>query len=269
VSGSVHFSVVIPHYRSPEALTRALASVRAQTVAPSEVIVVDDASPGNQRPRLSDEDQTAGVRVIELNYNHGGPAAPRNVGIENSTGEFVAFLDADDIWHPLHLETLRNEIIRGSPDLVGSTIRDFSDYDNMPALSPSTARRIVTKREVLIKSPFATSATALRRSLTDEFKFDESPAYRAVEDIDLWQRLTIAGAKCVKLRAETVWYLSNPKGISAGKLRHLKKIYRVILKNSSPGSVQNATFYIRLLTVFRFGGYCVASFVLRKLWRRL
>lgn len=99
-------SVVIPTYNAGEFLTQALESVFAQTLPPTEVIVVDDASPDDTPARVERLASAAPlpVRLIRLDKNSGGPARPLNVGIGAARGEFVAGLDQDDVFTPAKLE---------------------------------------------------------------------------------------------------------------------------------------------------------------------
>jgi glycosyltransferase involved in cell wall biosynthesis len=85
-------SVVIPVFDAPENLKAALASVAAQTLAPLEILVVDDASP-------IPPDIPAGAQLLRAPQNR-GPAAARNLGVAAARGRFVAFLDVDDLWFP-------------------------------------------------------------------------------------------------------------------------------------------------------------------------
>lgn len=91
-------SVVIPAWNRADLLLRALASVRAQTLRPTEIIVVDD---GSDPPIEAVLDRSAleGVTVLRSDINKGAAAA-RNIGIAAARGRFVAFLDSDDVWHP-------------------------------------------------------------------------------------------------------------------------------------------------------------------------
>lgn len=100
-------SVVIPCYRCSDTLGRALASVAAQSLLPAEVILVDDAS-GDETEQVMDslvaEYSQGWVKTVHLPVN-GGPSAARNAGWERSTCSYVAFLDADDTWHPDKIRT--------------------------------------------------------------------------------------------------------------------------------------------------------------------
>ncbi|MEW6126824.1 MAG: glycosyltransferase [Acidobacteriota bacterium] len=93
-------SVVIPTYNSAAFLSEAITSVLNQTYRPVEIIVIDDGS--------TDNTETVAATFKEaIRYSkkaNGGPSAARNVGIRHSSGEFIAFLDADDLWLPDKLE---------------------------------------------------------------------------------------------------------------------------------------------------------------------
>ncbi|WP_322030649.1 glycosyltransferase family 2 protein [Paraburkholderia sp. J76] len=95
-------SVIIPHYNSPDLLRVAIESISRQTIAPQEIIVVDDAS--RLHFELPDRcGDNIAVRLIRVSENHGA-AWCRNRGIEEATGDLIAFLDADDRWLPNKLE---------------------------------------------------------------------------------------------------------------------------------------------------------------------
>jgi hypothetical protein len=94
------FSVIIPTYNRADLLREALDSLFAQTFTDYEVIVVDDGSTDDTANFLS----TLGDRVRVFRQKNQGPGAARNLGIANARGEFVAFLDSDDLWCPWALE---------------------------------------------------------------------------------------------------------------------------------------------------------------------
>ena len=89
-------SVIIPTYNSSQYIKEAIDSVLAQTYKNFEIIVIDDGSTDNTKEVLAPY-----LSVIKYIYkNNGGPASARNRGIKEANGEFVAFLDADDVWKP-------------------------------------------------------------------------------------------------------------------------------------------------------------------------
>ncbi|MHB1099234.1 MAG: glycosyltransferase family 2 protein, partial [Burkholderiales bacterium] len=102
----VPVSVIIPCYRCAETIARAVDSVLKQTLPPEEILLVEDCSgdDGNTLAVLhSLQQNNPFIRVIPLAKN-GGPAAARNAGWDAAKQPYIAFLDADDAWHPKKLE---------------------------------------------------------------------------------------------------------------------------------------------------------------------
>lgn len=101
MQGTIEISVVIPYYKRPDVIGATLESVFKQTYQPKEVIVVDDAS-GDDSSLVFGK-YLDRIRLVTLEEN-GGVSNARNVGVYNSTGEYVAFLDSDDLWETDKLE---------------------------------------------------------------------------------------------------------------------------------------------------------------------
>lgn len=93
-------SCVVPVHNGQHHLAQALDSVQAQTCPPSQVIVVDDGSTDDTVAVIAE----FGDRVTGVRQENRGPAAARNRGVAESDGEFVAFIDQDDLWHREKLE---------------------------------------------------------------------------------------------------------------------------------------------------------------------
>src|SRR3989344_7750625 len=97
-------SVIIPTYNRASLLSRAIESVMNQTFKDFELIIVDDGSIDNTRDMV-ERFRRMDARVKYLRQeNSGTPASPLNIGIKNSQGEYLAFLDDDDEWLPQKLE---------------------------------------------------------------------------------------------------------------------------------------------------------------------
>lgn len=93
-------SVIIPYYNSGKFIEGALESVRRQTVAPLEIILIDDGSTDGVAQKVA----TWGSDIVFLQQANKGPAAARNAGIRRARGDIIAFLDADDRWPDNKLE---------------------------------------------------------------------------------------------------------------------------------------------------------------------
>ena len=131
------FSVIIPAFNSVRYLARAIDSVLSQEGNAAEIIVVDDASTDGTDSLIRQYDHR--VRYLQLKINR-GVAAARNFGAQNATGEWLAFLDADDFYYPNRL-SLHAEWIAQDPHLDFLT----GDYDYQgplgEALGSSMAQR--------------------------------------------------------------------------------------------------------------------------------
>lgn len=109
-------SVIIPSYNSADTLPRAIGSVLAQTISDFEVVVVDDASEDDTEVVVEAYDDDR-ISFVKHEQNKGGSAA-RNTGLEHTSGRYVAYLDADDEWHPQKLEKQLAELESRSDDWV-------------------------------------------------------------------------------------------------------------------------------------------------------
>jgi glycosyltransferase involved in cell wall biosynthesis len=189
-------SVVIPAYNAERFLGQAVASVLAQSYRDLELIIVDDGSddgtPGIIRAleAASVNRQTMPVRGIF--QSNSGPSRARNRGIEEAQGAYVAFLDADDRWHPEKLE--RQIAVLEADPALGVCVTGWRIITESGAGTKRTggaAEGLITFEMLLefnrIITPSVVGRTALFRALGG---FD--PSMRHCEDFDLWLRITLS-----------------------------------------------------------------------------
>ena len=184
-------SVVIPHFNSSKTLVRALESIDRQSLPVREVIVVDDASTADELAAAQEAARAfPGVRVIDLARNQ-GPAHARNVGWDASVGEWIAFLDSDDAWHPakLELQLAAADVVSERPDLIACITRLVNSMDELSAIEPApqSARHWVRKKDLLVRNRMSTPSVIVHRDLRERF----ATGRHFSEDYQLW--LTIAG----------------------------------------------------------------------------
>jgi glycosyltransferase involved in cell wall biosynthesis len=116
------FSVVIPTFNRAALLPRTLESVWAQGCTDFEAIVVDDGSSDGTKKWLA----SLGERVRVLHQRNRGPGAARNLALKETRGDYVAFLDSDDIWFPWTLATFAELIVKhGSPAILAAKMVEF------------------------------------------------------------------------------------------------------------------------------------------------
>ncbi len=187
-------SVILPCYEAGPWIGEGLASVRAQTAPPHEVIVINDASTDDSIGRV----QASGVPVRLLNVNVHNAARARNAGIEAATGDWIAFLDADDAWYPDHLKNAAI-LLESSGDVAYMANHHFVFGQGSVARLPESLRpKIDETRSGLSHLCFVSlltqgfhfghSTVLLRLDRVREVgSFDVTQKRR--HDVDLWLRV--------------------------------------------------------------------------------
>jgi glycosyltransferase involved in cell wall biosynthesis len=181
-------SVVIPAYNSAAFLAEALDSVLGQTRAIGEVVVVDDGST-DQTPAVAASYESAGVRYVRQQNN--GPSEARNTGIRETSGDLVAFLDADDIWLPDKVEK-QVGYLEAHPevDLVSGDLWFWRVDANVRRLMKTGFRHGSNpKHEVAVRNVVGNTSAVMVRRVALEAVGGFDPALRYGEDWDLWIRL--------------------------------------------------------------------------------
>lgn len=125
----IFFSIVIPLYNKEPHIAETLESVFAQTYQQFEVVVVNDASTDRSR-EIVENFSDPRIRIIDRDKPGAGGAAARNRGIKEAKYEHIAFLDADDVWKPEHLE-LMVALIKQFPDAGFYTGGWILDWDKI------------------------------------------------------------------------------------------------------------------------------------------
>lgn len=187
----IRFSVVIPSYNHSAWLVAALESVFAQTEPAFEIIVADDGSTDDTPDVLRKYEG----RVKVLTQRNAGPSAARNLGIAAATGDYIAFLDSDDLWFPWTLALYR-EVIEphAQPAMVEGAHLEFDTEQGPPnpADSSSQVSRLNSQLSPdYLASPRVTlwpSGTAIRADVLKAAGGFTPHAFNA-EDCDLWLRL--------------------------------------------------------------------------------
>ncbi|CBN58341.1 MULTISPECIES: glycosyltransferase family 2 protein [Kamptonema] len=188
-------SVIIPAYNAEPFIEETLKSVLAQTYPAIEVLVVDDGSQ-DRTPEIVEEICQKDSRVRLLKQSNAGVAAARNLGIEHSRGEYIAPIDADDIWYPENIEKQVQCMLEGGEE-VGVVYSWTIDIDEEGFLNGDIHTFMIEGEvyETLVCHNFLGNASAsmLRRSALEKVGlYDSSYRERSAqgcEDWDLYLRL--------------------------------------------------------------------------------
>jgi len=189
-------SVVIPFYRAEEFFECAYNSIKAQTVTPDEIIVVIDGFDIKSERYLK---SFSDIKVIYLKLNS-GPSRARNIGVENATGYWIAFMDADDKWSPEKLEKqlyfLKNNIKFSSCHTAVKTFigqKVIATFDDKPMT--------LTIEDLLVSSQVVPTSWLIKKSTFEKVNgFDTN--IECSEDHDITLRLIASG--------EEIGFLKEP-----------------------------------------------------------
>ena len=226
-------SVIIPVYNAEKYILATLDGLKSQTYSDFDVFVIDDCSTDRSATIVQEFCQhDARFHYHRAPSNFGGPAGPRNLGVSMSTGDLIAFCDADDIWVAHKLATQIAAIEDGGVDMVCAAIRDFTDNDTLPHFHPPRLPVAIDKishARLLLKNWVAMSSVMIRRStLCAAGPFNIAKSHVAVEDFDMWLRISGAGGRIARIAAPLVHYRKVPTSISASKSMMIRKALNII-----------------------------------------
>jgi len=220
-------SVIIPAYNAIDYIDAAIASALAQTGVAVEVIVVDDGSSDGTWEKL----QEYGDRIVPVRQTNGGPAKARNHGARLATGEWLAFLDADDEWLP---EKTLKQLQAAEPgaDMVYTNRFNVGDISRVKEIQSDCVSlwQGDVFEQLLLVNFITTSSVMIRKNRFDHLGgFDESRTLIGVEDWDLWLRHAVDGrvALCCEPLVRYRWHpgtlSSKHEHLSAARLEVLRR----------------------------------------------
>lgn len=234
-------SVIIPTYKAEKFIAATLRSVLAQTYPNIEVIIVDDESPDRS---IAICQQFTDPRITIVRQKNRGLAGARNTGIRHAQGEYLAFIDADDVWLPeklaKHVQHLQN-----SPSVgVSFSCSAFIDEDGQPlGIYQIPQFKDITPPIVLCRNPIGNGSAAVFRQevfaaikfednlygTVEDFYFDEH--FRQSEDMECWMRIILQTPwQMAGIPEALTLYRVNAGGLSANVLTQLDFLEKVIEK---------------------------------------
>lgn len=183
-------SVIIPTYNGGRYLCQTIESALAQTFQDIEILVIDDASDQDIASLLRPYKE----RVQYVRKERSGPAASRNFGIKLARGEYLAFLDHDDLWHPDKLQAQVRALDERPQCALAYCYPILIDGEGKPISNekPSSFPSGDVTLDFLGANRITTfSATLIRKSILEKTGFlDEAPEMTTADDYDMWLRIS-------------------------------------------------------------------------------
>jgi len=215
-------SVIIPAYNSSNWIVQTIRSVQEQCYSNLEIIVVDDGSVDQTRQLLEAIDEP---RLIILACEHRGTSAARNLGIERATGEFITFLDSDDLWSSdmieSHVAALQNRPTAGVAYCWRSKI---NEEDELIGYFPTAFHEGNIYSSLITNSILSCGSLLARSEVIKEVgKFDERIEFG--EDSDYWLRLAFC-TQFVLVPKYQFMYRKHANSTTAELYSNNKKIER-------------------------------------------
>ncbi len=253
-------SVVIPAYNSARTIQPSIESALGQTVSDLEVVVVDDGS----------TDSTAAVvaaindaRVKFIQQSNGGAAAARNTGIANARGQWIAFLDADDLWLECKLER-QLAVLAANPDVLATQTGALFVDDSGSVLE---VRRCVQPANTLLEflrfrnMPAAMSTWVVKREMFDRMGVFDTE----LEILEEWDMSLRIARYCnpISIAEPLARYRVHPGNRSRNLDIHIEPGFRVLARLFSDATLpaeihaHKAEIYGRFYTMLSGGAFKV------------
>jgi teichuronic acid biosynthesis glycosyltransferase TuaG len=244
-------SVIMPSLNSECYIGEAIESVLSQTFCNFELIIIDGGSEDNTID-IIDKYMLQDDRIFFINnINDGGPAHARQVGIQSSKGDYIAFLDADDYWLPIKLEVQAEFMTSGNVEFSYTRYRSISDNgDNLGC--PVIMRKIYTFKDAMLYRGIGTLTVMLRRDLLSEYVINSRSEF--AEDY-LWWLLILKDNHVAKLlNIDTARYRNRKNSRSKNKFLHQLSLWRMYRDLSQ----------LNIILVFLYYNYYIINTVFYK-----
>jgi len=246
-------AVVMPAFNGERYVEDAIESVRAQTFAGWELVVVDDGS----RDRTADivrwrAREDSRIRLIQ--HTNAGQGRTRNVGISASAAPWIGFIDQDDLWEPHKLERQLRIVEEGQADVAFSDARLFGPRAPRFRLGTPVGRfdgaamhaLLIPRNRIPILSSLVSRALLARVGY-----IEESLTFQNCDDYDLWLRLADAGASFVGTDECLVQYRMHSEQASKNTIPMLTAELAVIHRHAGCPGVDRATLVDRYQQLYR------------------
>ncbi|MFN2126434.1 MAG: glycosyltransferase family 2 protein [Anaerolineales bacterium] len=247
-------SVIIPTYNHADYLGFAVQSVLDQTFSDFEIIVVDDGSTDHTGTVLGNFDDP---RLTVIRQSNAGLLAARNRGVSESSGPFVTFLDADDLFLPQKLAVLHLHL-QNNPQtgFAAGLVRYVNQSGEILSVEESPPGSLDVK-SLLFKNPVHVSAIMVRREWLDLVGgFKNERIYDACGDWDLWLKLSYAGCKMDWVEQVVTSYRivpdqmsQNPLGMRESQLAVLNNFFAQPNLAPDMNALQNEALSSSLLNI--------------------
>lgn len=226
MQGGPSLSVVIPYYCGADVISDAVASVRDQTLAPAEIVIVDDGSPDDLEAALGDA--AAGITIVHK--ANGGISSAMNAATEAARGEFLVQLDQDDVFFPGRLEAISAaSAARPEADVIATDAVVEFDGEEVARIGAMQELEVADPRDAILRRCYILWPAIRRSNLIAVGGYDES--FAVMQDWDCFIRLLLAGAEVAVLPEPLYrWRLTPGSRSSSDGIENAEALIRLMSK---------------------------------------
>ncbi len=237
-------SVIIPVFNAEKVIGATLDSIFKQTYEQIEIVLVDDCSTDNSQKVISDYMKNHPEIVYFRQSTNLGAGAARNKALELAKGQYVAFLDADDLWYP---EKIRKQIslLKEKKGAFSYTAIEMIDASGKVVKGKRKVRKIINYKFLLRNTMIATSTVVIDRSILGDFRM---PLRRGGQDYATWLMLLRDGTIAYGINEVLEQYRVGNKDSLAGKKgKSIKQVWEIQTKQEHINkffAIVNVCFFI-------------------------
>ena len=211
--------IIIPNYNKAKYLKECLDSVISQTYKNWKIYLIDDFSKDDSAQILKEYGNQENIKIIYLDKNF-GPHYCRNLGIKNSSSDYIAFLDSDDFWPKEKLYTQMKEMIKNNLDF---TYTDISYSKNDSKQKKIVLPNFYDFNKFISKSTLSTSSILIKRKIIDDIFFRELSHEDYLFKCEILKKEIIA----VKVKNTFTYYRMIKNNRSSNKIHNLINLWKI------------------------------------------
>ena len=236
-----YISIIMPAYNAAPFIGAAVESVLNQTFDDFELIIIDDCSK-DETPAIIRSYALRDTRIIFLrNPENVGVSKTRNYGIAQARGEWIAFLDSDDMWRPDKLEKQINLLDEHPEVQISYTASSFIDYAGNPFNYVLPAEAKTTYRTLLRMNLMSCSSVMVRKDVISQVKMADD---RMHEDYSAWLQILREVPYAYGINEPLLIYRLSKNSKSSNRIKSAKMIY-ASYRHVGYGAATAALFMIR------------------------
>lgn len=248
----MQFSVITPCYNGALYIADCIASVRAQTYEDWEMLVIDDCSTDNSAEIIKQyAKEDSRIKYLRTPRPSGSPSSPRNIGIENARGLFIAFLDSDDMWLPCKLEEQYLFLKENNYEFI------YSNYEKISCNGTRGHREVKSKsscsyKNILKSCDIPCLTAVISRHLIGTTRFRQTPK----EDYGFWLEILRTGVIAYNTGTVHALYRETPNSRSSNKLDMIRQHW-IVLRSVGKVNVASAVYFMLIHSIKAFRRYII------------